>query len=221
MIPAERVSIPTKFLSVPNHPAKQSLLDVVEVMSFLRRNQELDFSVNLNLNAICRVEKLFQVLSYQFQLNSGFEFNDEFIVNCDSRYIYVARNNWIPYNLRYWMPPILVNILKPVQVDEPIVTMRASDLILALETEDTRPVITLDDASALVVNSKKSSIDFVIQWNGIRYYLVNYYLTSLVLGTTSIWVMSSFFCLMSALVSLVYFSLETDTIIKKEEVDLS
>lgn len=205
MIPTERVSVPTKFLTKPATSEKLTAIHVGSIISSLRQNSEQDFSVRLNLNAICRLEKLFQVLSYRFQLSANDVYNDEFLVNCDSRYIYVAKNRLVPYNLRYWTPPFLVDILKLVQVDETLLTMKGEDLVNVLTSGQT-PTFTFLDTSAVLIDSKKSSIDFVIQWQGLRYYLVNFYWLSLFLGAGGIWVMSSFFCVITTLLSVAYFT---------------
>lgn len=231
MIPTERVTVPTKFQSLPDLKGKESHISVDHVMPFLRQHRELDFTISLNLNAICRLEKLFQVLSYLFTIDSKWEavhdtiteplpetlpnysYKGEFLVNCDSRYIYVSKNRWIPYNLRYWTPPVLVDILKLVKVEEPIFTMKGKDLISIFEKQSKLPVFRFDDVSAVLIDSKLSTLDFVIQWDGLRYYLVNFYWTSLLIGAGSIWVVSSFFCLLATLISLVFF---TGTKVKKE-----
>lgn len=206
MIPTERVSAPARFLSLPDQRGKESHLNLDHVMPFLRQHSDLDFAVNLNLKAICRLEKLFQVLSYLFTIDPQHLYSGEFLVNCDSRYIYVAKNRWIPYNLRYWTPPVLVDILKLVLVEEPLLTMRGNELMLLLEKQTKAPVFVFDDTSAVLIDSKQSTLDFVIQWDGLRYYLVNFYWTSLIIGAGSIWVCSSFFCLLATLVSLLYFT---------------
>lgn len=206
MIPSERVSAPARFFSLPNQKGKESTFHLEHVMPFLRQHGDLEFTVNLNMNAICRLEKLFQVLSYLFTIDPQHLYSGEFLVNCDSRYIYVAKNRWIPYNLRYWTPPVLVDILKLVQVEEPLFTMSGKELILVLVNQTSLPVFVFEDTSAVLIDSKKSTLDFVIQWDGLRYYLVNFYWTSLIIGVGSIWICSSFFCLLAMLISLVYFS---------------
>lgn len=216
IIPTERVGVPTKFMGVAGTLETQSQISFDLVLPFLRQNQDLEFSVRLNLHAICKVEKLFQVLRYQLNFDSGNSFSDEILVNCDSRYIYVAKNNWIPYNLRYWTPPILVDILKLVTIDEKIVTLPGRDLILLIQNRSDDSALVFEDTRVVLLDSKKLSLDFVIEWDGIRYYLVKYYWTSLILGAGCIWVMSSWFCILTAIATLVYFAPEQTVKVKKE-----
>lgn len=217
MIPSERISVPTKFTQQNASPQRTSTVNTAPVLPFVSEHRDLRFTVSLNLHAVCLVEKLFQMLEYEFQL-PPYSSKDDILVNCDSRYIYVEKNSWIPYNLRYWSPPILVDIMKFVNVKEKLLTLDGAELLMLL---DGAPQFTFTNPSAILIDTKKSSIDFVIEWDGIRYYLVHFYWTSLVIGAGIIWLTSSWFCVVSALASLVYFSQDrVEEAVKKEGNDM-
>lgn len=214
MIPSERISVPIKFTQLPDSPKRTTVVSGASVLPFVRDHLDLRYSIRFNLHAVCLVEKLFQMLQYEFQL-PPYSTGDDILVNCDSRYIYVAKNSWIPYNLRYWSPPILVDILKFVNVEETLISIEGAELLMLLDGN--LPIFTFIDPRAILINTKKSSVDFVIEWDGIRYYLVHFYWTSLFIGAGAIWLTSSWFCVVCALASLVYFSQEKEEIVKAEE----
>lgn len=213
LIPTERMRVPSKF-GAPDSAGlldlKLSIIDARPILPFLERHQDLEFLVRLSLHGVCLVEKSFQQLPYEFNLTLQLSFNDKILVNCDSRYIYVEKNSWVPYNLRYWVPPIFVNIFKYVDVDFPLIYIQGKELYDIVKNE--RQTFRFDHALTVLIDSRKTFADFVIEWEGIRFYLVNYYFTSLIIGTVAFWLLSTWFFALSALFFLMYFSLdEADT----------
>ncbi|KAM9890525.1 hypothetical protein OXX79_011366 [Metschnikowia pulcherrima] len=200
LVPVERVQTPTKFAEVgPSmRPSLSTSIYATDVLPFLCHNGNLTFSVRLNLDAICKYETAHQSLSYTFEMSPQHKISDWLLVNCDSRYIYVEKNNLVPYNLRYWVPPILVDVLKLVRVDHPLLYLKGHELHTALQTSNA--TFTLEKMNFLFLDSRKTFIDFVIEWDGLRYYLVNYYFTSLFIGAGCFWALSSVFCVLSAFV---------------------
>lgn len=215
LIPTERILVPTKFLARGNSLQEYLKVDPLTALPFLRLNRDLSFLVRLNLHAICRTEKSYQELDYTFQMADMPRILDTLIVNCDLRYIYVEKNKWVPYNLRYWVPPIMVDIYKLVRVDWPLVYLKGSDLVLMLQQSD--PSFGFKSTAPVIVDSRKTTVDFVVEWEGIRYYMVNFYVTSFLVGVGGFWIVSSWMCVVSSLVFLGYF-FSDDPPIKKEEI---
>lgn len=208
LIPAERILVATDFVNVGSEMSKYAKATRVEPRGFLQWVQpDLDYLIRLNMEAICRYEKQFQVLKYTFSIDSV-SVSDELIVNCDLRYIYVEKNNWVPYNLRYWVPPVMVDVFKTVKVDWPVIYLSGKEIINL--AQQLVPVFEFEDPLPLVLDSRHTTIDFVVEWDGIRYYMSNYYLTSLVLGAGGFWLLTSWICLVSSLVVLGYIVGATD-----------
>lgn len=225
LIPTERIQVATKFYSGDTgirenftHAVwdRSTRVDPLAVLPFVTLNQDLTFLVRLNLHAICQWEKSFQMLHYTFKLSDDRTIVDELLVNCDLRYIYVEKNRLVPYNLRYWVPPILVDIFKTVKTDWPIVYLHGSDLAEILRKLE--PIFKFVDAQPILIDSRKTTIDFVVEWEGIRYYMVNFYITSFVVGAGGFWLLSSWICILSSLLFQSYFLTASDekVQIKKE-----
>lgn len=198
LIPVERFALATNFImkeSATSLTSASADIDPTPAISFLKRHAGLPFSVRINLNAVCFIEKSYHLLSYVFRPNPAQESKSSFIINCDSRYIYVDRNHWIPYHLRYWVPPIFVDIFKTVHVDHPLVYMTGGELVDALQSQ--MSYLKFNDVCPILIDVTKTTLDFVIEWDGIRFYLVNYYYTSLFFGVLIFWAVSSFTCIVS------------------------
>lgn len=202
LIPRNRMGIPMNFQS--SIPGPKATVDMRPLLAFVEQNRDLVFSIRMNLHAICTREQSFHLLSYIFLLRWQ-RFESSFIVNCDLRYIYVKKNNWIPYHLRYWVPPILVDIFKMVKEDHPLAYMTGEKL---LELASSNTVFAFKDQLPLIIDPVNTSLDVVIEWVGIRYYLANYSITSFVIGVGSFWFLSTIVCMMSTLFFWNYFTSE-------------
>lgn len=213
LVPVERFAIPTNFKLSSSKLALDkvafSAIDPPAAIDFLKRHADLLFSVRLNLKAVCHIEKSYHLIPYIFSLGSTSNYESSFLINCDSRYIYVDKNHWVPYHLRYWVPPILVNIFKNVDVDLPILYMKGNDLVKLLQSGASK--FDLLDIFPILIDVSKTTLDFVIEWDGIRFYLVNYYFTSLFIGVLIFWSVSSFACCMSTVYFYNKFSDEEQT----------
>lgn len=207
LVPVERFAVPTLFLKSSSGLASSDI-DPLKALSFLRRNADLPFSVRINLRAVCFVEKSYHLIEYLFSLTPQVTRENSFIINCDLRYIYVDRNSWIPYHLRYWVPPIFVDIFKTVEVDWPLLYSTGRELAQLLHEQKSH--ILFRNTDPILIDNSKTTLDFVIEWNGIRYYLVNYYFTSLFVGVLIFWGISSFICMISTLYYYNKFSDETE-----------
>lgn len=209
LIPSERIQAPTNFadptIELNVFVSKATKVESLNILPYIQ--PDLDYLVRLNLEAICRYEKQFHVLKYNFQIGSK-KIVDEMIINCDLRYIYVEKNSWVPYNLRYWVPPILVDIFKTVEVDWPLVYMSGSEIIDLMQK--LTPVFEFIENIPIIIDSRHTTIDFVVEWDGIRFYMTNYYLTSLFVGAGGFWLLTSWVCLLTSLVFLSYILRDTE-----------
>lgn len=196
LVPVERFAVPTLFMKHTSGSA-MSDIDPLLALSFLRRNADLPFSVRINIRAVCFVEKSYHLIEYLFSLTPEVIRENSFIINCDLRYIYVDRNTWIPYQLRYWVPPFMVDIFKTVEVDWPLLYSSGAELARLLV--DQKSQILFRNTDPIIIDNAKTTLDFVIEWDGIRYYLVNFYFTSLFVGVLFFWGVSSFICMGSTL----------------------
>lgn len=188
LVPSERFALTTHFTGSP----ATAIVDPSAAISFLQQNKDLLFLVRLNLRAICRVEQQYHQLQYVFAL--GRKWEDYFIVNCDLRYIYTQNNHWVPYNLRFWVPPIAVDIFRFVRTDWRLAHFTGRGLLAALEHT---PSISLHVDDFLLVDPA-TTLDLVIEWDGLRYYLVNYFGVSAAAGIVFFWALLSCICLVSA-----------------------
>lgn len=216
LIPSERILVATDFVNPGSEVLEYARATRVEPREFLPLVQpDLDYLIRLNLQAICRFEKQFHVLPYHFKIDLV-TVSDELIVNCDLRYIYVEKNKWVPYNLRYWVPPALVDIFKTVKVDWPVIYLTGAEIIK--QVQQAAPVFEFENPLPLILDSRHTTIDFVVEWDGIRYYMSNYYLTSFVLGAGGFWILTSWICLLTSLAFLGYIVAtdEEDLKVKKE-----
>lgn len=203
LVPTERFSVP-----LSPHPEINARLvasfDSASAAQYVSANPDFDYLVRLNLNAICTQEKSFHRLQYDF-LVAHVNVSSEYIINCDLRYIYAEKNWWIPYHLRYWVPPIWVDILKLVNAEIDLVDIAGVDLRQSLGALNSlESALTLIGLLFLMVDWRKSSIDLVLKWTGIRYYLVEYYYTSFAIGVLMFWGACSTTCVVSALMFLTY-----------------
>lgn len=204
LVPTERLSIPLSHHS--SEPGKiVATFDSASAAAYVSSNSDFDYLVRLNLNAICRQEKSFHELSYAFLLASDINTSSKYIINCDLRYIYAERNWWIPYHLRYWVPPILVDILKLVKAEIELVDIAGAELRQNLRSPlASESSLTLLKLSFLIVDWRTSTVDLVLKWRGVRYYLVEYYYTSFIIGVLAFWGACSTSCVVSALIVLSY-----------------
>lgn len=224
LIPLERIQVPVNFLSPTDTHFKTRDIDVAAVFPYLQRNKNLTFGVNLNLHGVCKIETSHQIFSYDLELPSSSHslarhYQDLVLVNCDSRYIYAAKNRLVPYNLRYWAPPIAVDVTKLVDMDHQVLALKGYELLELLSQEMLH--ITLIDMNFLFLHPQKSSVDFVVLWDGFRFYLVRYYFTSLIIGTAIFWIPSSCCCVFFAFLVLMYLKpgheIAKPAMIKQEE----
>lgn len=129
-------------------------------------------------------------------------------VSCNVMLIHNTNNWLVPYRLRYWVPPLLINDDNVVHVKEPFAYMDSQEIA---STKTLR--LDLFDEP---VHAYLASIVFEIRYQGIRFYLHRYYLTSMVFGVAFFWCISSFVCFWT---SLLIWQKEAETVPKREKIN--
>lgn len=198
LIPTERVQLPLKFTD--EHSNQTAHLNTASILPFLRMNSDLTFLVQLGLRGECTSSYPSGRLSYNFSMSSYEPATDSIFVNCDRRLVYVTKNLFVPYNLQDWVPPILVDIFQTFTIYESMITMDGSQLLKILSA-DPFTTLTFPRPYSFEI-SRSTTLDFVIEWDGIRYYMVKYRITSLIIGVFIFWSLSTFVCSLS----LLYFA---------------
>lgn len=123
-----------------------------------------------------------------------------FDIVCGFRFIHGEHNWLVPYNLKYWVPPILVNNKRHLNLNEIIFSLKASEIVETFRYSKNIK-IKLDDE--IVFKPGTIDLQFIVKWNGIRYYLFNYYYTCLIIGVGLFWFIS---CFVSFLTSIAIWS---------------
>lgn len=155
----------------------------------------LVYKWNVNLNLVCGDElknKLFTV-DYAIISQNATVFNDFFILDCDISASHVHNNWFVPYNLRFWMPPITVNYDRSIDMALNKFKQPGHELM----NKSTQFRIELQEIPGLIVNNDRSWMDFQIEFSGFRYYIVKYYILSFLVGVFSFWSTNTIVCLIT------------------------
>lgn len=206
LIPKPITRIPLRFDPFSsNEVGMKSSLHLNNMYELLKEDPTIKYEIGLNLNVVCNRKNYDDI----YNINSAFSIEDKivsnnsFLLNCDTRFIYNENNRFIPYRLRFWVPPILTNIDKLINIKSPLSVVTGKQL-LELMSEDERTsnaLLRLD--KRLVIDNNNSFLEMKIQWDGMRYYMLNYYFTSLFIGVLIFWIPSSFICLISSMIVLL------------------
>lgn len=179
-----QILIPNSSISVPLVYDKTNNLYNVDLASIKRQfDDDLIYNLQLSLSGFClRGNYDHYIIDYSFEddrLNSGF-----FDVSCSPGFIYGKHNWFIPYNLKYWVPPMLVN-------DNVSINIRESITSLSSKTIKELPNLKITISSwAILFRPKYLYLDLVVEWQGIRYYLFNHYYICFFLGVGLFWLIS-------------------------------
>lgn len=206
LIPKPITRIPLRFdPSSYMEVGMRSSLHLNNIHELLKEDPAIKYEIGLNLNIVCNRKNYDDI----YNINSAFSIEDKlvsnnsFLLNCDTRFIYNENNWFIPYRLRFWVPPILTNIDKLINIKSPLTIVTGKQL-LELISEDERTseaLLRLD--KRLIIDNNNSFLEMTIQWDGMRYYMLNYYFTSLFIGVLIFWIPSSFICLTSSMIVLL------------------
>lgn len=219
LIPQEMVQIPLQFTDMP-HPEhgviKQTHMDLVKFIPKLCKQEHVNYLIRMNLEIHCnrnRNDDIFPIIDTMTIVDTPFNASKQFLLNCDTRYIYNGNNMWVPYNLRYWIPPIFINIDKNVNIKSDLMMMSSGDLNTGLHH-----LVKLEVLKDVIINHDNSFLEFIIQWDGFRYYITKYYYRSLIVGVTGFYVLA---IVQIALFNMMFMVAETseDSVKTEDEGD--
>lgn len=215
LIPAKSPPIPLDFTS----SATQSIHVTGE--NSPTSNYEFDplvkYRWNIHLNLICgdRLKGKLIPVNYYISSDNLTLYENFFILDCDTRYAHNVNNQLIPYNLRFWMPPITVNFDRSVLINLDKYTSLGSDLAFTTK----KLSIQLQQVAGLIVDNDRSWLDFQMEFNGFRYYINKYYTTSFIVGVGSFWSTNTILCLITALYVLDRSFQDTEDQPKIDKID--
>lgn len=219
LIPVSSSTLHTKF--TPFHNDYRSVSTPSDsLLRYFGLHSDLHYDINLHLKTICntRTSEIAHVRYNAFTGNHNTDENntplaaeDVFIINCNLRTLYFEKNHFIPYNLRNYVPPFVVDITDTRTTIIPLRKGVSGQQISGLLQKPgaKQNVVVNVKSRSVYVDSDNSYFEFQVRWDGIRYYIYHYYFTSLVLGVGFFWAVSSLFCLISSL--LVWSSVTSGT----------
>ncbi|KAK6197307.1 uncharacterized protein RJT21DRAFT_123101 [Scheffersomyces amazonensis] len=159
----------------------------------------LQYQINVKFDVLCDSTKRGDVYKNSYSIiseNDKVLVSHEFYIDCDARYIY-NNNNWlIPYNLRFWSPPPLVNIKRSIGFN--LAHLRLTGNQLPKEFKN----FTIVLENPFIVIQDTSKLEFEIIYTGFRYYLVKHYYKCFVVGVVFFWYISC----VSSFITSVYLS---------------
>lgn len=178
------IRIPLLFVDLvdtnSNSVSRQSVNDFRHLIHDFGQQKDVDYLVNLNLEFHCnrnRNDDVFPILNTFSIANTDVNVTKQMLLNCDTRNIYNSNNMIIPYNLRYWVPPKLIDIERKVNIESNMVVLNSDQLVKML-----RGLVTVEVLQGVIINHENSYLEFIIQWDGFRYYITKYYWRSLCVG---------------------------------------
>lgn len=178
------------------HEERRGYANLEPYIKVFEHTPELMYLLSLNLDIICYSEKnSIRSVIHNVTLGS-YSARSTFVLNCEEDYIFHSNNRLVPYKLRHYVPPQLTDIRKIVNVNSPYSLLSGRQISQTLSHNARIDVHRNTD-----VDDNHSFLEFYVQWDGIRYYMVTYYKTSLLVGTIIFWGCSSFVCLLTAMVT--------------------
>lgn len=144
----------------------------------------LTYIFEFNLHLICpdrggvQPQSTIRKIGYEIQDDLGTFHQGSYILDCSSHYTYSQHNDYIPYNLRTWVPPFLVSYSRSNPVSLSRFEIRGDKILEQIR--DFRLQLTNVD---YLIDDNLSCFKYVVKWTGFRYYLVKYYYICFILGT--------------------------------------
>lgn len=193
LIPNPVLRIPLHFQGEKDH-ALHASVDLGMYKS--QFHSTLNYDVIINMEILCnrnRNDDIYPLFS-NVEI-SGQSWDNQFILNCDARYLYHENNWFIPYNLRFWTPPVLTNINKNTNIKVKATSISTKDL----DFKDVNVNISKD----IIIDNHQTFLEFHVNYQGFRFYITQYYYLSLIIGVSMFW---SFGVSVSAFACLYFFS---------------
>ncbi|ODV78593.1 uncharacterized protein CANTADRAFT_6951 [Suhomyces tanzawaensis NRRL Y-17324] len=203
LIPKQSPNIPLQFI----HNTNSNVVNVQELVSskFYAFDLLLDYQVDVNLALACSHTDAYH-LNAPFTIyletqakdhNSHRSLRTEVLkkslfVKCDPAFVHQSNNKIVPFNLRHWVPPVLVNLDRHITVHLDNLVLKGSQL----HDNIRRLQVGLEPHSNILIDDENSFLQFHIKYVGFRYYLVKYYYTCMLIGAGTFWMISTFVCLL-------------------------
>jgi hypothetical protein len=213
LIPILVLRVPITFFPRDSfHQERRGYANLEPYTKVFEQTPELVYLLSLNLDIICYSEKnSIRSVIHNVTLGS-YSARSTFVLNCEEDYIFHSNNRLVPYKLRHYVPPQLTDIRKIVTVNSPYSLLSGRQISQSLSHN-----ARIDVHKNTDVDDNHSFLEFYVQWDGIRYYMVTYYKTSLLVGTIIFWGFSSFVCLLTAMVTWSKYN-ESDQEVKNIKV---
>lgn len=199
-----RSLIPTPSPRVPLNFYKSDLamFDLGSKTSPLRHYQFdplFNYNWHVNLDLVCGDGLLGKLVQLEWLVwrDRDEAFSDTFILDCETSYIHHANNWFVPYKLRYWVPPLVVDITRQVPVD-----LSKFVLLGQFFTTSSDYTIRVESVPGLVINNDKLYLDFQMEFSGFRYYLHKYRLLCAAAGVALFWWINSTLAVITSLLVL-------------------
>lgn len=189
-------SLPLEVVTVPLQFDSWGQITATPDLKYLKFQPELKYQVSLKLQVFCNRNRNDDIFRIPTTLTLGpITKTSHFILNCDARYLYQQNNRLVPYNLRFWVSPIFSNLNKNVRIDVPFLQADGRELTRLL-----RGTSSVSITGSPPVDDQNSYLEFLVQWDGYRYYLQKYPIVLFLYGVSVFW---SFAATVSMFVAMV------------------
>lgn len=198
LIPNSSPRIPLRF-----HKSNSMAVDVTATKTsthFFEFDPLLSYKWQIHLNVVCGDSLQGRVVQLDwlvYQLEEVY-YEDTFILDCDARSIHSSKNRFVPFNLRFWVPPVAVDINR--DVDIVLDKFHMPGILLANPLDQF--TIKVEPTPGLLINNDNSYLDFQITFTGFRYYLRKHYILFGIIGIFACWSINSLVAVVTALLVL-------------------
>lgn len=177
----------------------------------------LNYQWNIHLEVICGDLLRGKIVHLDWGVfdNERSLYEDTFILDCDLRFIHNHNNWFVPYNLRFWVPPITVDITRAVAVELNHYVMPGRVL-----TDQGEYTIRVEPTPGLIIDNHALYLDFQIHFLGFRYYLRKHFILCAVIGIGTFWAVNLFIAVLTALVVLGFLNDETRPVRYQDDDDV-
>ncbi|MCH0629283.1 hypothetical protein JNB11_04830 [Kocuria palustris] len=198
LIPKSSPRIPLRF-----HKSNSMAVDVTATKvpgHIFKFDPLLSYKWQIHLNVVCGDSLQGRVVQLDwlvYQLEEVY-YEDTFILDCDARSIHSTKNRFVPFNLRFWVPPVVVDINRDVDILLDKFHMPGHILANPLD----KFTIQVEPTPGLLINNENSYLDFQIKFTGFRYYLRRHYIFFGLIGILACWGINSLIAVTTALLVL-------------------
>ncbi|EAZ63049.1 predicted protein [Scheffersomyces stipitis CBS 6054] len=163
------------------------------------RNYEFDpllrYRLNINLMVVCPEYNTYYKTRYSVVDDSSDKkiHSSTFFIDCEKSYLYNTNNDYIPYNLRFWVSPVLVNLNRMIRFSLNKYVLSGSEIqekLAQFKILVENHLIVLDDVSYVQIET---------DYTGFRFYLVKYFYTCFCVGTVILWCISGAISMLTSL----------------------